>query len=154
MEGKESIPRKPPDEWVVASDHDITWGWHSSGDTSDTYYNDGEFLVGNAVYNPLGGGQNSFSIDFDFSNEHYKQVKVEAKTDIFGYDGEFKVYAHFTVGDSDYLGCFGPGSDTHTFTVDKNRVLNKIRVDYWQEGTLLQRKIYIDLINALWTWIP
>lgn len=152
------IPRRPPDEWVVASDYDITLGYYVSGEISDTYYNDGQYLVGKCVYlvypfEPY--FYNTFSITFDFSNEHYKQVKLEATVDFLG-DGNFCVDAVYTSGSPRRvrLGCFSPGSTSHTFSVNHNRVLDEIILEYLETGHVGQRFIYIDQIMALWTWKP
>ncbi len=138
-----------PDRWVVASSHKITLGYPHSGTIRDTYYNDGEYLVGKCLWLWTA---NSFKIKFDFSNDHYKRVRVDATTDPLGYDGLFCVDAVYTTGKV-RLGCFSPGY-TGYFTTDSSKVLDKVIVEYSQTGVWGQRKVYIDEIRALWTDFP
>lgn len=145
---------KPPDEWIVASSYDITLGSHYSGTISDTYTDNSQYLVGNCYYWWFWFQcSNSYEIIFDFGNSHYKRVVIDATTDVLGYNGLFKLVAYYTTGSPVQLGVFDPGYKQY-YTLDYTRVLDKIGLEYWQSGVFGQRRVYVDQINALWTYYP
>lgn len=140
---------KPPDEWVCASSYEITIGSYYSGTISDTYTNDGQYLVGKCfVYFLI----NHYEILFDFSNNHYKQVIIDATTSSWGYYGNFYLFAYYTTGSPVLLGTFSPGN-TKTYNLERSRVLDKIGLVYFHPWMPYQVIVYVDLINVLWTYI-
>ena len=143
---------KPLDEWVCASSYDIIIGDHYSGTISDTYTNNGYYLVGACFYTGFWiFSANAYEIKFDFGNSHYKQVVIEAKTDYLGTSGIFILYAYYTTGNRVYLG--EVDKDTIVYkSLDYTRVLDKIGLEYWQDGVPGQRAVGVDLIKALWTY--
>ncbi len=141
---------KPPDEWVVASSYDITLGYYYSGTISDTYTDNSQYLVGNCFWFWTA---NSYEIIFDFGNSHFRRVVIDATTDPLGASGTFKLVAYYTTGSPVQLGTFSPGYKKY-YTLDYTRVLDKIGLEYWQSGVFGQRRVYVDQINALWTYYP
>lgn len=139
-----------PDEWVVASDYDITSGDYYYGTLSDTYTDNNVYLIGDCFWTWYPYHANEFKILFDFYNSHYKQVVIDASTDILGSDGKFYLVAYYTTGNPVDLGQFSPGTKKY-YNLDQTRVLDKIGLEYRQVGTPWQRTVYIDQINALWT---
>ncbi|MHA2009684.1 MAG: hypothetical protein ACXACY_07000 [Candidatus Hodarchaeales archaeon] len=147
-------PRGYPDQWLPASDYDITTGDYYYGLLSDTFTNDGNNLAGKCYYVATPWIVfNAFEIEFDFYDSHYRKVRLEGNTDILGISGEFGVYAVYTSGSPRkvYLGVFNPGTATRYFTIDRHKVLDKIIVDYLQFDVYGIRVIYFDEIRALWT---
>jgi len=140
----------PPDEWIAASDYDITYGSYRSGTLADTYTDNSAYL-GGYCYHIWFMAFNGYEITFDFDNCHYKRVVIDATTDPLGHDGTFKLVAYYTTGSPVQLGCFDPGEKQY-YTLDYTRSLNKIGLEYWQNGVWGQRSVYVDQINALWTY--
>ncbi|KKL78671.1 hypothetical protein LCGC14_2022510 [marine sediment metagenome] len=145
----------PPDEWMVADSYHLEDGSYYDGALSDTYSNNGAWLIFTCTYTAVPPEySNTFEVEFDFSNSNYKKVKLEADTDQDGRDGSFYVEAVYTTGDPVRLGTFSPDDVTVYYNLNKNLVLDKIILGYLQNDVEGQRAVFIDEIRALWTYVP
>ncbi len=65
----------PPDEWMVADSYDIIDGSYEEGELSDTYSNNGAWLLCTCTYTAVPPEyQNSFEVEFDFILNKIKQA--------------------------------------------------------------------------------
>jgi len=137
-----TVNAKPPDEWIVANDYTLQWGYPAGGTLQDTWYEGGDTL------DFITRDQITY-VDFEFGNMRFKQVKLK----VAGYGGWFEridLYIYYT--DTTYDRHNGvPEGSVRYYTINFNKVVDYVRISYYS-GWFVEGRLEIDFIRLLWSY--
>lgn len=143
-----SPPPEPEPGFILGARSSKILGIYVSGDDEDLWYNDGETLCYQANEYWFLSWKYDQDMWFYFLNYKCSEVNLEFSDNSLWSNGFITLYAYYTTGSREYLGCFHEG--THVIDIDSSRVLVKL-LSYWDEtsGWGWKRYIHYDVVTAV-----